>query len=104
MDNFTKEQIEQLKCCELNFHHAVEANYISRERETNANLVREIWEQHTGQNLGKGWSPNCSVCVLNLFKKVGKLYFDSIKFYEEQEKELKEKPKKVGRPKKATNK
>ena len=48
------------------------------------NLVAEEYFKATGQNLNTNW--NCNSCCLNNYKTAGRLYFDSIKHWENQDK------------------
>lgn len=78
---FNKKQLDELKQYELHFYTAVKENY---KRATPAALndkIADVYEEMTGIKLNRNWS--CGTCVLNAFKAVGQLYFDSKKHYEE---------------------
>lgn len=80
---FTDEQLEILKEAEVHFKSAKSGyvRYASREL---SNKVADTFFQATGQVIPKTWS--CSICVLNLYRKVGWFYFKDL---EEREAKLK---------------
>ena len=80
---FNQEQLDELKQYELHFYTAVKENY---KRATPAALndkIADVYEKMTGIKLNRNWG--CGTCVLNAFKAVGQLYFDSKKYWEEQQ-------------------
>lgn len=78
---FTKEQLEVLKEAEPHFRTA-QNGYVRFATKALNNLVADTYFEATGQKIPGSWS--CSVCVLNLYRKVGWFYFKDL---EELEKE-----------------
>ena len=72
---FTDAQLEILKEAEPHFISAKSGfvRFASREL---SNKVADIFFEATGQKIPKTWS--CSICVLNLYRKVGWFYFKDI--------------------------
>ena len=68
---FTKEQLKKLEVAEYHFATAVNANY---KRGTQRALNEMLADEYAN-------------CCLNNFKVIGRLYFESKKYYEEQEQE-----------------
>ena len=79
---FTKEQIERLADAVEYFNTAVNANYKRASTVTLNNLVADIYLEATGKVLNRNWG--CGTCVLNAYKEAGRLYYDSVKHYEEE--------------------
>lgn len=79
---FNDEQMEKLKAAEKHFYSAQKGWIKYATRDTH-NLVADIYYEATGQKIPKTWS--CSICVLNLYRKVGTLYFRDLKEREEIE-------------------
>ena len=77
---FNDEQMEKLKAAEKHFYSAQKGWIKYATRDTH-NLVADIYYEATGQKIPKTWS--CSICVLNLYRKVGTLYFRDLKEREE---------------------
>lgn len=46
-------------------------------------MLADEYEKATGEKINRNWS--CANCCLNNFKVIGRLYFESKKYYEEQE-------------------
>lgn len=79
---FTKEQIERLADAVEYFNTAVNANYKRASTVTLNDLVADIYLEATGKVLNRNWG--CGTCVLNAYKEAGRLYYDSVKHYEEE--------------------
>lgn len=77
---FTDEQFESLKIAEPLFETA-QKGYVKYATREITNIVADVYFQATGQKIPKNWS--CSICVLNLYRRVGLDYF---KDKEEREK------------------
>ncbi len=69
---FTDEQFEALKIAEPHFETA-RNGYVKGVLRVITNKVADIYFEATGQKIPKTWS--CSICVLNLYRKVGAAYF-----------------------------
>ena len=69
---FTQEQLEKLKAAEPFFKTARDGYVRYATRDMN-NLVASTYFEATGQKIPANWS--CSICVLNLYRKVGYFYF-----------------------------
>ena len=69
---FTPEQLEILKEAEVHFEQATHGyvRYAPRDLHT---LVANTYFEATGQKIPANWS--CGTCVLNLYRKVGSIYF-----------------------------
>lgn len=72
-----KENIEYLKKFESNFNNAIKSNFARAIPSADKIRMKEILLEEKKENFPL--SLNCSVCTLNLLRKVGKLYFDAIK-------------------------
>lgn len=79
---FTKEQLEKLKEAEPHFLTAKSGyvRYASRALHT---LVADTYFEATGQKIPANWS--CSICVLNLYRKVGYFYFKDLEEIEKNQ-------------------
>lgn len=79
---FTKEQLEKLKEAEPHFLTAKNGyvRYASRALHT---LVADTYFEATGQKIPANWS--CSICVLNLYRKVGYFYFKDLEELEKNQ-------------------
>ena len=73
--NFNKEQLETLKQADYQFHTALEG-WVKYATRSLCDLVADTYFAATGQKIPRSWS--CSTCVLNLFKRVGRLYFEDL--------------------------
>ena len=80
---FTKEQINRLQEASHYFYTAVYENYKRGTMSPLNNLVAEVYTEATGEKLNPNWS--CNSCCLNNFKTAGRLYFDSVKYWQDQE-------------------
>lgn len=77
-----KENIEYLQKFESNFNTAIKSNYTRAIPSNDKIRMKEILKEETGENFPL--SLNCSLCTLKLIRKVGELYFKTLK---EKEKE-----------------
>ena len=80
---FTKEQLKKLEVAEYHFATAVNSNYKRGTQRALNEMLADEYEKATGEKLNRNWS--CANCCLNNFKVIGRLYFESKKYYEEQE-------------------
>lgn len=98
----TKEQLEIYKKAHNHFDTVINKQYKLATPQTLDNELADIYEEVTNEKLKRNWS--CNRCCYNAYKKMGKLYYDSLDYYEAQEDEIipiEETPKKkAGRPKK----
>lgn len=78
---FTKEQLEKLKEAEPHFKTA-KNGYVRFASRALHNLVADTYFEATGQKIPANWS--CSICVLNLYRKVGYFYFKDLEELEKQ--------------------
>lgn len=78
---FTKEQLEKLKEAEVYFEQATHG-YVRFAPRALHTLVADTYFEATGQKIPANWS--CSTCVLNLYRKVGAIYFNDKKELEKQ--------------------
>lgn len=69
--------IEYLKKFEDNFNTAIKSNYTRAITSSDKIRMKEILLEETGENFPLSMS--CGLCTLKLVKKVGQLYFNSIK-------------------------
>ena len=69
---FTQSQLEILKEAEVFFEQATHG-YVRYAPRTLHTLVADTYFEATGQKIPANWS--CSTCVLNLYRKVGSIYF-----------------------------
>lgn len=86
---FTKQQIEQLKVFEHHFYTAVYENYKRASAASDNDYVADLFEKTTGGKLNRNWS--CGTCVLNAYKIVGKLYYESKEYWLTTEEDVTEK-------------
>lgn len=86
---FTKEQIEKLKSFEHHFYTAVYENYKRASAASDNDYVADLFEKTTGGKLNRNWS--CGTCVLNAYKAVGKLYYESKEYWLTTEEDVTEK-------------
>ena len=78
---FTPEQLEKLKEAEPHFRTARDG-YIRYAPRVLHTLVADTYYEATGQKIPANWS--CSICVLNLYRKVGYYYFKDLEEIEKQ--------------------
>lgn len=92
----TEEQFDTLAQYEPNFESALKANYSRYPGQEGVTTMFNIYRDltHTRMNLNR----SCSVCILNLVKSLGKLYFAE-KTRREEEARKAEELKKVEEPK-----
>ena len=79
---FTKEQLEKLKEAEPHFIQA-KSGYIRYASRALHTLVADTYFEATGQKIPANWS--CSICVLNLYRKVGYFYFKDLEELEKNQ-------------------
>lgn len=72
----TKEQMKALEPYEKHMRTAVRADWASNPGMQGIETLRRVWEDVTGTR--RNMSVSCGVCILNLLKDVGRLYFDSL--------------------------
>lgn len=79
---FTPEQLEILKKAETHFTQAKNGyvRYASRDLHT---LVADTYYEATGQKIPANWS--CGICILNLYRKVGSIYFKDLEELEKNQ-------------------
>ena len=82
----TKQELKYLSNFEDNFYTATRSNFSRNISRTNLEKFSEIIEKETGkiQNINL----NCSICALNLIKKMAELYYNEKNKKEEKEKEV----------------
>lgn len=78
MSYFNKKQLKTLQKQELNLKRAYKSNFKTHTMQWENDEVAKVYEEATGIKL-KDWS--CPSCCLNNYKKVGKLYFESVEYY-----------------------
>ena len=111
---FNEKQLNELRPYEHHFYTATKENYKRATPSTLNDKIADLYQEVTGNKLNRNWT--CGTCVLNAFKAVGELYYQSLEALKvskepepspvkaEPEKtvandENKPKPKKAGRPK-----
>lgn len=72
-----KENIEYLKKFESNFNTAIKSNYTRAIPSNDKIRMQQIIKEETGENFPL--SLNCGMCTLKLIRKVGELYFKTLK-------------------------
>ena len=70
---FTKEQMAFLKDYELWMNTAVHCDYVRAIPTSMSSKVADLWRKVREPDYV--FNPNCGMCVLNLFKKVGTVYY-----------------------------
>lgn len=78
-----KDNIEYLQKFESNFNTAIKSNFTRAIPSNDKIRMQQILKEETGENFPL--SLNCGLCTLKLIKKVGELYFNSIKVAKELE-------------------
>lgn len=101
---FTKEQIEDLKFMEKDFHTVLDLKYKRNNSRAEMEKISSIYEEATHEKINKDWA--CNVCQYNIVAKVGELYRKSVAYWAEEDakKELKEEVKVEETPKKTRSK
>lgn len=94
----TKEQKSELYRYESMFSTAINQNYVAGVTLSTFNQLLSIYQQETGDKSSQ--SISCSHCVLELFKRVGKIYNEYVEEEVKEEIKIIEPVKKAGRPKK----
>lgn len=82
----TKQELKYLSQFEDNFYTATRSNFSRNISRTNLEKFSEIIEKETGKPTNTNY--NCSVCALNLIKKMAELYYAEKNKKEEKEKEV----------------
>lgn len=72
----TKEHMKALEPYEKYMRTAVRASWASNPGMQGIDTLRRVWEDVTGTR--RNMSVSCGVCILNLLRDVGRLYFDSL--------------------------
>lgn len=84
MNLYTKEQIQQLK--DLNviqyFSTVLNSGFKRGTLRELDEKVADIYEQATSTKVSRNFS--CKLCVFNLYRDAGKLYYDSELYYKQQ--------------------
>lgn len=82
---FTKEQIKEIEDMGMviHFHTVVESGFKRGTFSKDDNRLADLYEAATGTVVKRNFS--CKVCCFNFYKDCGKLYFESKKYWEEQE-------------------
>lgn len=114
MKYFNEKQLNELRPYEHHFYTATKENYKRATPSTLNDKIADLYQEVTGNKLNRNWT--CGTCVLNAFKAVGELYYQSLEVLQKEPEptptdaesqktvandENKPKPKKVGRPKKS---
>lgn len=98
--NIKKENYEELKRVEHILYTACFCNFVRIANREDTNILDRIYKEtfHTDKGIVGG----CSHCVYEACKKLGKLYFEDKKAYENAEKEVNIENEPVKEPKKAS--
>ena len=79
----TQGQLNYLKDLEIYFYTSVKANYKRGTTREQTLKCFDVLDQVEGKKTSRNYT--CGTCVLNAFKKLGQMYFDSIEYYKTQE-------------------
>lgn len=69
----TKQEFKYLSQFDENFYTAIQSNFSRNISRSNLERFSEIIEKETGKTINTNY--NCSVCALNLIKKMAELYY-----------------------------
>lgn len=69
----TKQEFKYLSQFEDNFYTAIQSNFSRNISRSNLERFSEIIEKETGKTTNTNY--NCSVCALNLIKKMAEIYY-----------------------------
>lgn len=69
----TKQEFKYLSQFEENFYTAIQSNFSRNISRSNLERFSEIIEKETGKTINTNY--NCSVCALNLIKKMADIYY-----------------------------
>lgn len=69
----TKQEFKYLAQFEENFYTAIQSNFSRNISSSNLEKFSEIIEKETGKPTNTNY--NCSVCALNLIKKMADIYY-----------------------------
>lgn len=85
MKYYTKEQIEQLEDPGIlqSFMTSTVSDYKRGTSRKQDELVATIYDQTTGKKENRNM--NCAQCVFQLYRAAGTLYYESKKYWEEQD-------------------
>jgi len=76
MIEISKEQFDELKKIEKHLRNAYYDKYVSGINNVDLSIAGIIWQQVYGKYERLNFA--CNSCVMNVFTKLGKLYFDNI--------------------------
>lgn len=108
----TEKQIQNIKHLENKMLSALKFNVKKASSYRENKLLEDTLNEYTGKEIKRNLS--CGSCLLTLYKEIGQVYFESVKYYESitaeltnpinvpDEKTIKQPTKKRGRPKKIT--
>lgn len=82
----TKQEFKYLSQFEDNFYTATRSNFSRNISRSHLEKFSEIIEKETGKPTNTNY--NCSVCALNLIKKMAEIYYNEKNKKEEKEKEV----------------
>lgn len=82
----TKQELKYLSNFEDNFYTAIKSSFSRNISRSHLEKFSEIIEKETGKPTNTNY--NCSVCALNLIKKMAELYYAEKNKKEEKEKEV----------------
>ena len=82
----TKQEFKYLSQFEDNFYTATRSNFSRNISRSHLEKFSEIIEKETGKPTNTNY--NCSVCALNLIKKMADIYYNEKNKKEEKEKEV----------------
>ena len=81
---YTKEQIKKLKELDViqHFNTVLNSDYKRGTFKATDEAVANIYEQASGNKVSRNFS--CKLCVFNLYRDAGKLYFESEKYWKQE--------------------
>jgi hypothetical protein len=83
MNYLDKKTLTELKKYEEMMAFVVRTKSLSGYKASDINNIYNIYTNATKDNIN--YKPTCSNCVFRLLDRVGRLYFDSQKYYESQQ-------------------
>lgn len=86
MKYFTKEQLKEIEDMGMVIHLAtvVQSSFKRGTFVNDDNRLADLYEQATGETIKRNWG--CKTCAFEAYKQIGQLYFDSKKYWEEEDK------------------